>query len=180
MTRHIAFLRAINITGRTVKMDRLRELLAEPGLTNVSTYIASGNVLFDADDAAETLEERIEAHLRDALGFEVATFLRTPAQIAAIAAQQPFAKKEMEDAFGLMVAFLKQTPDDAATARLMTYRRASDDFAVHGREVYWLRRTQQSETNFAGATLERAVRAPATVRNSTTVRKLAGISEQSR
>ena len=180
MTRYVALLRAINITGRTVKMDRLRELLAEPGLTNVSTYIASGNVLFDADDAAETLEERIEAHLRDALGFEVATFLRTPAQIAAIAAQQPFAKKEMEDAFGLMVAFLKQTPDDAATARLMTYRRASDDFAVHGREVYWLRRTQQSETNFAGATLERALRAPATVRNSTTVRKLAGISEQSR
>jgi uncharacterized protein (DUF1697 family) len=178
MTRYVALLRAINITGRTVKMDRLRELLAELGLTNVSTFIASGNVLFDADGAAEALEQRIEAHLQAALGFEVATFLRTPAQIAAIAAHPPFATQDMEAAFGLMIAFLKQPPDDDATARLMTYRRASDDFAVHGREVYWLRRTQQSETNFAGATLERALKMPATVRSITTVRKLAVVSIQ--
>ena len=84
----------------------------------------------------------------------------------------------MAAAFGLMIAFLKRPPDDAATARLMAYRRASDDFAIHGREVYWLRRTQQSETNFAGATLERALGMPATVRSITTVRKLAVISVQ--
>ncbi len=178
MTHTIALLRAINITGRNVKMDRLRALFVEMGLANVSTYIASGNVLFDSDGAAEALEGRIETHLRDALGYEVATFLRTAAEMAAIAAYQPFAKKKMEAAFGLMIAFLKRPPDDDATARLMTYRRASDDFAVHGREVYWLRHTQQSETNFAGATLERALKMPATVRSVTTVRKLAEISSQ--
>ena len=178
MSRHIALLRAINITGRTVKMDRLRALFTEMGLANVSTYIASGNVMFDSDGAAEALERRIEAHLQDALGYEVATFLRTPAEIAAVAAHRPFAAEELESVFGLMIAFLKRLPDDAATARLMAYRRTSDDFAVHGREVYWLRHTQQSETNFAGATLERALKMPATVRSVTTVRKLAGIRGQ--
>jgi uncharacterized protein (DUF1697 family) len=58
----------------------------------------------------------------------------------------------------------------------MSYRRPSDDFTIHGREIYWLRRTQQSETNFSGATMERALGAPATVRNITTVRKLAELS----
>ena len=178
MTRYVALLRAINITGRTVKMDRLRALFAEMGLANVATFIASGNVLFDANGAAEALETRIEAHLQDALGYEVATFLRTPAEITAVAAHRPFAAEALEAAFGLMIAFLKRPPDDAATARLMAYRRDSDDFAVHGREVYWLRRTQQSETNFAGATLERVLKMPATVRSVTTVRKLAGISGQ--
>ena len=178
MSRYIALLRAINITGRTVKMDRLRALFAELGLANVSTYIASGNVLFDADGAAEALETRIEAHLQDALGYAVTTFLRTPAEIAAVAEHKPFAAPEVEAAFGLMIAFLKRPPDEAATARLMSYRRASDDFAVHGREVYWLRHTQQSETNFAGATLERVLKMPATVRSVTTVRKLAEISGQ--
>lgn len=178
MTRTIALLRAINITGRTIKMDKLRDLFAEIGFANVSTYIASGNVLFDADGAAEALEQQIEAHLQAALGYEVVTFLRTPAEIAAIAAHRPFAPKELEAAFGLMVAFLKQPPDDAATARLLAYCRDSDDFAVHGREVYWLRHTQQSETNFAGATLERALKMSATVRSITTVRKLAEISKQ--
>ena len=178
MSRHIALLRAINITGRTVKMDRLRALFVEMGLANVSTFIASGNVLFDADGPAEALEKRIEAHLQGALGYEVATFLRTPAEMNDIATYKPFAPKQMEAAFGLMIAFLKRPPDDTATARLMTYRRASDDFAIHGREVYWLRHTQQSETNFAGATLERVLKMPATVRSVTTVRKLAEISIQ--
>ncbi len=178
MTRYIALLRALNVGGHTVKMDRLRGLFVEMGFANVSTFIASGNVLFDAGGAAEALEQRIEAHLHDALGYEVATFLRSPAELAAVAAHQPFAKNQMDAAFGLMIAFLKHEPDPAATERLLAYRRDSDDFAVHGREVYWLRRTQQSATNFSGATLERALGGPATVRNSTTVRKLAVVSIQ--
>lgn len=183
MTRYVALLRALNVGGHTVKMDRLRALFTEMDFDGVSTYIASGNVLFDAaipdtSGAAEALEKRIEAHLQAALGYEVVTFLRSPAEIAAVAAHKPFAAQELETAFGVMIAFLKQSPDEAATERLMSYRRASDDFVVHEREVYWLRRTQQSETNFAGATLERALKMPATVRSITTVHKLAEISKK--
>ncbi len=179
MTRTIALLRAINITTRPVKMERLRALFAEMGLANVSTYIASGNVLFDGDGEHAALEERIEAHLAAALGFEVATFLRTPDEMTAIAARQPFAAADHDAAFGLMVAFLKQPPDEAATARLLAHHSDSDDFAVHGREVYWLRCTQQSDTNFSGARLERVVGMPATVRSITTVRKLAELAQVS-
>lgn len=174
MTRYIALLRALNVGGHTIKMDALRGLFAALGFGNVATYIASGNVLFDADEGdMPALERRIEAHLQASLGYEVATFLRTPAEVAAVAAYQPFDAGEMAGAFGLMVAFLKSPPGAAETERVLGYRRPSDDFAVHGRELYWLRRTQQSETNFSGATLERALRAPATIRNITTVRKLA-------
>jgi uncharacterized protein (DUF1697 family) len=156
----------------------LRGLFAQMGLNNVSTFIASGNVLFDADEPAAAVELRIEAHLREALGFEVATFLRTPDEVAAIAACRPFPAEQMAKALALMVAFIKQPPGEAELARLMSYRRASDDFAVIGREVYWGRFTPDSETNFVGATLERALRAPATLRNVTTVRRLAGVSDQ--
>jgi uncharacterized protein (DUF1697 family) len=175
MTRYIAFLRAINITGRYVKMDVLRGLFEQLGFGNVSTFIASGNVLFDAEESADALEPRIETHLREALSFEVATFLRTPDEVAAIAACRPFPAAQMAQLLALAVAFIKQPPGEAELARLMGYRRASDDFAVIGREVYWGRFTPISETNFAGATLERVLRAPATVRNVTTVRRLAGI-----
>ncbi|HQF71057.1 MAG TPA: hypothetical protein PLH39_07245, partial [Promineifilum sp.] len=91
--------------------------------------------------------------------------------------RQPFAAADREAAFGLMVAFLKARPDEAATARLLAHRSDSDDFAVHGREVYWLRRAQQSDTNFSGARLERAMKMPATVRSITTVRKLAELAQ---
>ncbi len=179
MTRQIALLRAVNITTRPVKMARLRDLFAEMGFSNVSTYIASGNVLFDADAPAAALEARIESGLAEALGFEVVTFVRTPDEMAAVAAHEPFPAADREAAFGLMVAFLKAWPDETATARLLAHRSDSDDFAVHGGEVYWLRRTQQSDTNFSGAKLERAVGMPATVRSITTVRKLAELAQVS-
>ena len=81
MPRYIAFLRAINVGGHTVKMDRLRQIFDSLGFSNVETFLASGNVVFEttAQDTA-ALETRITAGLRAALGYEVATFLRTPAE----------------------------------------------------------------------------------------------------
>jgi uncharacterized protein (DUF1697 family) len=179
MGRAVALLRAINIGGRWVKKEVLRDLFVDLGLTGVSTYITSGNVLFDApDEKPAALEERIGAHLQSALGFEVTTFVRSAAELAAVAAHEPFAAAEIERAFGLMVAFLKKPPDEAGRERLMAYRRPSDDFAVHGREVYWLRRAQQSETNFTAGKLEKLFSGPATGRTMGTVRKLAELTEE--
>ncbi len=78
MTRTIAFLRAINVGGHTVKMDVLRRHFELLGYTDVETFIASGNVIFTAPSHnAQMLEMTIENKLREALGYEVATFLRT-------------------------------------------------------------------------------------------------------
>jgi hypothetical protein len=48
LRRYVAFLRAINVGGHVVKMDRLRTLFEGLGFANVSTFIASGNVVFDS------------------------------------------------------------------------------------------------------------------------------------
>src|SRR5690606_25392659 len=69
---HVALLRAINVGGRTVKMDALRTICEEMGLTKVETFIASGNVIFESRAGAAVLEKKIEAHLRKVLGYEVA------------------------------------------------------------------------------------------------------------
>ena len=91
MKRHIAFLRAINVGGHTVKMDRLRDLFAGMGFANVETFIASGNVIFDAPaPGTAALERKIETGLLTALGYRVDTFIRTPAELAAVAAKRPF------------------------------------------------------------------------------------------
>ena len=75
---YIAFLRAINVAGRTVKMARLRELFAELGFANVRSYIQSGNVFFETDETDRALlTGMIAGHLLQALGYEVGVFLRT-------------------------------------------------------------------------------------------------------
>jgi uncharacterized protein (DUF1697 family) len=175
MPLHVAFLRAINVGGRVVKMDQLRALFEGLGLANVETFIASGNVIFESPvRKAKALETKIEAHLRDSLGYTVGVFIRSPAELAAIAGHRPFPAADLEaDGNSLYISFLADVPGPEVAERLRALRTDLDDFHVHGREVYWLCRTKISESAVTGAKFERAVGAPTTMRNATTVRKLA-------
>jgi uncharacterized protein (DUF1697 family) len=175
MSRFVAFLRAINVGGHTVKMEHLRRLFEVLGFSSVETFIASGNVIFEAPAAdAQALENQIESHLQQSLGYPVATFLRSLDELEAIAQHKPFPVSE-DDAGGssLYIAFLAAPPAGEARDRLLAYRNEVDDFHVHGREIYWLCRTKMSESAFSGALLEKAIGMPATLRNATTVKKLA-------
>jgi uncharacterized protein (DUF1697 family) len=173
--RLIAFLRAINVGGHTIKMADLRELFESLGFSNVETFIASGNVIFESPaEDLQALEKKIERHLRSELGYEVATFIRSPSEIADIAKYEPFPKAEIAgESASLYIAFLQVPPDKQAQEKLMAFRTDIDDFHVHGREVYWLCRTRMSDSVFSGALLEKTLGLPATMRNSTTVKKLA-------
>lgn len=173
LTRHVALLRAINVGGHVVKMDRLRDLFEQLDVGNVETFIASGNVIFDFPaKSTAAMEARIEEHLAAALGYAVATFVRPLAALQSVASAHRFAEDERKGA-ALYVGFLKAAPDPDGERRLMSHRSAVDDFHVIGREVYWLCRATSRDSKFSGGVLERAVGGPATVRNITTVRKLA-------
>ncbi|HEX8457781.1 MAG TPA: DUF1697 domain-containing protein [Pyrinomonadaceae bacterium] len=76
---YIAFLRGINIGGHRVKMEELRALFSALGFGRVRSYIQTGNIFFDTDDAEAraALTRKIEEHLATALGYAVPTFLRT-------------------------------------------------------------------------------------------------------
>lgn len=175
MPRFIAFLRAINVGGHNVKMDDLRKLFERLGLANVETFIASGNVIFESQaEDTQALEKRIESRLRAALGYDVATFIRSAAELAEVALYQPFPAVDLAvEGTSLYIAFLRDVPGEQARQELAAFRTEADDFHVTGREVYWLCRTRISDSTFSGALLEKKMRMPATMRNSTTVRKLA-------
>jgi uncharacterized protein (DUF1697 family) len=175
MQRYIAFLRAINVGGHNVKMDQLRALFEALGLASVETFIASGNVIFESPATdVQALERQIERQLETALGYAVATFIRSAAELSAIARYQPFAAAELAaEAKSLYVAFLPAAPAGAAEQKLLAFRTAIDDFHIHEREVYWLCRTRMGDSTFSGALLEKAIGMPATMRNITTVRRLA-------
>ncbi len=174
MPLYIAFLRAINVGGHTVKMDQLRRHFETLGFNGVETFIASGNVVF-ASPARDTgaLETRIATHLEKKLGYEVATFIRTEDELARVAAHEPFSKTLMERAFGLNIAFLSQELDAAARRKLLALKTEIDDFATHEREVYWLCRTRQGESTFSNAVLEKTLGIRSTLRGVNTIRKMA-------
>jgi uncharacterized protein (DUF1697 family) len=171
MPRYVALLRAINVGGHVVKMDALRGQFEALGFDDVSTFIASGNVLFTArGGAASALERRITAALHDALGYPVETFLRTPAEMAAASRHVPF--RNLADADVLSVGFLGRGLTAVERHTVQAFTSATDDFATNARELYWRRRVRIGESNFSLARFEKALGAPATFRNITTVRRI--------
>jgi uncharacterized protein (DUF1697 family) len=174
MTRYVAFLRAINVGGHVVRMEALRRLFESMGALNVATFIASGNVIFDTRRTnAAALERSIEAELQKALGFPVATFLRTIPEVSATAAHTPFPESEFAAGATMYVGFLKDKPAKERLRAVRALRTAVDEFAVRERELYWLRRKAPWVKGYAGPPFEKTLATGITMRNVSTVRKLA-------
>lgn len=174
MKKQIAFLRAINVTNRYVKMDVLRQHFENMDFENVSTYIQSGNVIFETMESDHVkLEQQIEAHLQDSLGFAVPAFVRSGDEFGAIANYSPFQSRELEANINLFVTFLKAEPDQELQGHLVSLSNEIDEFHFNGAQLYWLMYRNRGESKFTNAKIERLLKAPATRRNTTTLRKIA-------
>jgi uncharacterized protein (DUF1697 family) len=172
MTKYIAFLRAINVGGRMVKMDLLKELFAMPGFKNIATYIQSGNVVFDHSSTdKDALIKKIETKLLKELGFEVKTLLRTVPELQEIIENTPF-KVHAED-MAQHVSFLSAEPDKETVKQLMELQTENEQFRVSGTEVYILvKKGAYGETKFSNTFLEKKLKVAATTRNWATVNKM--------
>src|SRR3954452_1748495 len=139
MTRFAAFLRGLNLGARRLKNEVLRSSVEAISFENVAIFRASGNVILDANPSSEPEEVAalLEVGLADALGYEVAVFLRTAAQVRAIAGHRPFDAKLLEASEGkLQVALLPAAPGSVARGRALALVTSEDRLAIRGRELY--------------------------------------------
>jgi uncharacterized protein (DUF1697 family) len=172
MPRLVAFLRAVNVGGRSVKMDALRAAFEAIGLTDVQTFIASGNVVFDSPARSlPALERKIEAQLQTAFGFEVDTFVRTLAEVAALAADTAFEADTVRTRTQV-VGFLREVPGDEVHQTLQRMSSDVDRLRAQGRELFWHSSNSQADSTFSNAAFERALKLRTTFRGISTLRKL--------
>ena len=173
-TRYVALLRAINVGGHVVKMDVLRKHFTKMGFANVETFIASGNVLFNATEPVAELEQRIAFELERALGYPVGTFVRTPAELEAVVRHEAFPTDVIDPSkHSLYIGFLGAKPSAETVRKVVALRTPVDELHIHKRELYWGCRVTYSQTQVKGPALARALGTEMTVRSITTVRKLA-------
>lgn len=183
MDRAVALLRAVNVGGRTASRAQLTAALEGVGLTGVSTFLASGNVLLDqpydpvtgprSDEQRAALELRIEAGLLSVLGFPAAVFVRTSAELGALAAYDAF--PAADPSVAQQVAFLRTVPAAQARAAVAALSTDRDTLVVADHEVWWLARDGVGRSALTPGALDRAVGQPVTVRSRTTVRRLAAL-----
>ncbi len=174
MPRYVAFLRAINVGGHVVKMDDLRRQFEKLGFAGVQTFIASGNVIFTSPSKdGKALERLIEERLEKAFGYEVRTFVRSESEVAKIAVYTPFKPAQIKAAVAYCVGFLEAALKPDAVKAVMALRTADDDLHVNGRELYWVSKKGQGQSEFSNARLEKPLKASSTFRNVNTVVRLA-------
>ena len=172
--RYAAFLRAINVGGRVVKMDRLRKLFETAGFAGVETFIASGNVVFESSRKNDAdLERAIESHLKKALGYPVATFVRSMPELAAIVDLEPFGPEPLKPPDSLFVGFLRSATSKDAQRQIAALSNDVDTVIADGREIYWRARKGFAESTISYAVVEKLLRTEATFRNLNTVRRMA-------
>lgn len=111
MSRHVAFLRGINVGGKMIKMDALRKVFESLGYTNVSTLLASGNVIFESKGSNEKkLKSEIETAIKKAFAMDVYIIIRNTKEMAALVKSDPFKGVKMKRQTRLYITFLSQPP----------------------------------------------------------------------
>lgn len=176
MATHAAFLRGINLgKRRRVTNEQLRDAFEAAGFEDVATFRASGNVVLRAEQGLDDAEvgARAEAALADALGFEVAVFVRSVDELTAIAAREPFSKKELAASTGKQqVALLPRKPAAATRRKAIALASDADRLAVEGRELHWLPRGGMSDSELDLRALE-SLLGPWTMRTMGTIEQIA-------
>ena len=131
-TRYIALLRAVNVGGTgTLAMSDLKAMCAELGFTEVATYIASGNVVFDSRASAATVKRKLETRLAAHAGKPVGVMLRTAAEMAAVLAANPFKTTPGKHTHAI---FFDAAPSRDAVATASG--RADEEMRLGKREIY--------------------------------------------
>ena len=174
MSRYAAFLRGMNIGGRRLTNESLRSHFLTMGFAEVATFRASGNVTFAGEQAAEgEVRARIEAGLRDLLGYEVPAFIRTAKEVLGIAGKEPFPPQQLSASKGkLQVAMLLEKPPAKAAKELMGHASEGDRLLLAGRELYWLPGGGILESELDMKAIERLL-GPMTVRTKGTMEQIA-------
>src|SRR5262245_17252346 len=91
MPAYAAFLRAVNVGGTgKLPMTTLRALCEQAGFGNVTTYIASGNVVFTTSLDPAKAQQKLEKLLAVKMGKPVRAHLRTQEELEAILRRNPF------------------------------------------------------------------------------------------
>jgi len=177
---YVALLRAINLASKNrLPMKDLAEMFLAAGCRDVSTYIQSGNVIFNASASVlKKLPKKIEAQIADQFGFQVPVIIRSSEQLARIVEKNPYLK-EAEAAKTVFVFFLADEPEASAIAKLDAQRSPPDRFDVSEGNIYVHLPNGFSNTKLTNVYFDSKLATKGTARNWATVLKLLELTSRS-
>ncbi len=174
MTRWISFLRGINVGGANlIRMPALKAVYESLGLSDVQTYLQSGNVIFSSHATdIPALEERIEQGITQTFALNIPVLIRTAADLQRLVDQNPFTHGRSEDPARLAVVFFQRPPNEAGLLRLAEFSDPVDEFLISGQEVFLFCPNGFGRSKLTNTFFEKKLGVFATARNWNTVNAL--------
>ncbi|MEM7483658.1 MAG: DUF1697 domain-containing protein [Bacteroidota bacterium] len=179
MKTYVALLRGINVSGqKKIRMADLKESLESYGLHKVTTYIQSGNVVFESEKAnVAQLEKAIHEVILADFGFSVPTLVTTGEVLAQILDSNPF--NDQSEANRIYFVLLKQPPEQVLKGKFETEQFVNEDFHITDICVYLCCKKGYGNAKLNNNLIERKLKVEATTRNLKTMQKLIAMAEES-
>ncbi len=172
MARYVALLRGVNVGGVNLKMADVRAAFTAIGFGNVSTVLASGNVMFDTEDGPAATKPRIERALADTFGYPARVHVLSLAEIERVITDFPF-DADREGWHPYVIFLMGDEPRDV----LLSVDLDADLEAVSPGDgvIYWTVERGRTLTSAIGKATARArIKELTTTRNLRTLKKLVG------
>jgi uncharacterized protein (DUF1697 family) len=177
MKTYVALFRGLNVGGNSIlPMKELVTQLQDIGLCNVRTYIQSGNAVFQSEEEASLLSNKIRASIKNSRGFEPQVLLLEPEEIEKAVESNPFPEAESEPKF-LHAHFLASTPKNPDLDALESIKSERERFVLKD-GIFYLHAPDGIGRSKLAANAEKLLGVSATGRNWRTVRKLMEMAKQ--
>lgn len=174
MTKHLALLRGINVSGHNmIKMDALKKMLENMGFQNVETYIQSGNVFVDSEEEhPATVGFKIKQEIARVFGYDVPVVMVTKSELELCFKNNPYLKEKDCDTKKLYVAFISKELSPLAINDLKISNFKPDEAAIDSCRIYIKYAVGAGKTKLDQKYIEKKLNVVATMRNWNTVSKL--------
>lgn len=150
MTIYVGFLRGINVGGKNkIKMADLKKTLEAAGLSQVQTYLQSGNVLFSSGESAETLCPLIKKAISEAVGVAPTVVLRTADELAQLIEACPYAPEALAEGESIQISVVTEASPLSFTDILAKGKSDMDEFFIQDRTIYFLFRQSVLDSKLA-------------------------------
>lgn len=171
MKSYIAILRGINVSGKNlIKMEALKDVLAGLKLTDIKTYIQSGNIGFKANkQSEERISETISKAIKKQWQYDVPVIVFEKSYLESVIKNNPFIKRKGLDPAFLHVTFLNSYPDPELVKSLDVNAFKPDECIYGDKAFYLYIPGGYGHTKFNNTFFEKKLKVNATTRNWKTV-----------
>jgi len=175
---YIGLLRGINVSGHhKIKMTELKQLFIELGFVNVTTYIQSGNVVFQTDlEEPDKIEQQILNGIQQTFGYKVQVLVLNKKSLETIFNSNPFLQKSDIDISKLHVTLLSNEPVYEGIQQINEMTTNQDDFEIVDKCIYLYCPNGYGNTKLNNNLFEKKLKVSATTRNWKTISKLVELS----